>query len=592
MIVFLPVAKQARKNKPAFRSTDYTCLLKPQTYSDVYHFAYSRCAVDIMISKRISDKEFNWMLNPPIRTTYFGELQDELMMKMHSLQLATVVVIGDINILSLPYHHFDGFIIFLFGKELSSELNGGRDLLSNVLIQELKIVFIILGIADDLKPITQFVNTYSLYQSVVILEDVMYQEINIFTWNHGDCGKISNITLLDSCRNNKSLDKSKFESINRPTNFENCTLNILTISQPPFMKNRDDGTKEGSDILLIKIITSHLGFNFVLNSQHRSLRQELHFGNLYDKIDAIVFLRIYYTESFSWFIPRAASHPRISSPTRVFSSFVWGCVFIVFVLVSICLKYLGLFGFRDRTNFSFFIICFGLFLNVAAPRIPSGTKLRIILFSWVTFSIAFNTVFQAYMTSFFTDPGRQHQIDNLDELEESDLKLFFDPYRITYWHLMINNITDYYFSINISHTIKSVVYGSRIGLLLSDEVFIYNLPEVPRDFNWKLVFHKFSKSTINIHRTLQLHITSPFVPLVNSVVEKLVEGGIVDKVVRSNVDPTGKKLGDVSEESLINIFEPLSLFHIFSSCMYLFIGLFLSFVFFVAEILLHKLSSN
>ncbi|KAJ9576759.1 hypothetical protein L9F63_025340 [Diploptera punctata] len=514
-----------------------------------------------MISKRISNTEFNWMLNPPNRTTYFSELQDELMMKMHSLQLATVVVVGDINILPLTYHHFDGFIIFLFGKKLSSELNGGRDCLSNVLIQELKIVFIILGIADDLKPITQFVNTYSLYQSVVILEDVTYQKINIFTWYHGDCGKVSDIALLDSCGNNKSLDKSKFESIKRPTNFENCTLNVMAISQPPFMKQREDGTKEGSDILLVKIITSHLGFNLVFNSQNRSMRENVYFGNSYNKIDAIVFLRIYYTESSSWFIPRAASHPRISSPTRVFSSLVWGCVFIVLCLFLY-----------------FFIICFGLFLNVAAPRIPSGTKLRIILFSWVTFSIAFNTVFQAYMTSFFTDPGRQHQIDNLDELEESDLKLFLDPYRITYWHLMINNITDYYFSVNISHTIASVVNGSRIGLLLSDEVFIYNLPEVPRDFNWKLVFHKFSKSTINIHRTLQLHITSPFVPLLNSVVENF------------NVDPTGKKLGDVSEESLINIFEPLSLFHIFSSFMYLFIGLFLSFVFFVAEILLHKLS--
>ncbi|KAJ9576762.1 hypothetical protein L9F63_025343 [Diploptera punctata] len=545
-----------------------------------------------MISKLISGKGFNWLLNPPVRTTYFGDLQDDLMMKMHSLQLATFVVVSEIYTFSLTYQHFEGFIIFLFGKELSSELNRSRNLLSNVLIQELKIVFIILGITDDLKPITKFVNTYSLYQSVVILEDVMYQEINVFTWYHGDCGKISNITLLGSCGKTKSLVKSKFESIKRPNLFENCTLNVLSISDPPFMKHLDHGTKEGSDIQLVKIITSHLGFNLVFNSQHRSLRENVYFGNSYNKIDAIIFLRRYYTQTFSWFIPRAVSHPRISSPTRVFSSLVWGCVFIVFVLVSICLKYFGFFDFRDRTNFNFFIISFGLFLNVPAPRIPSGTKLRIILFSWVTLSIAFNTVFQAYMTSFFTEPGRQHQIDNLGELEESDLKLFLDPYKITYWHLMINKITDYYFSINISHTIASVVNGSRIGLLLSDEVFIYNLPEVPRDFNWKLVFHKFSKSTVNIHRTLQLHITSPFVPLLNSVVEKLVEGGIVYKVVRSNVDPTGKKLGDVPEESLINIFEPLSLFHIFSSFMYLFIGLFLSFVFFVAEILLHKLSSN
>jgi hypothetical protein len=58
------------------------------------------------------------------------------------------------------------------------------------------------------------------------------------------------------------------------------------------------------------------------------------------------------------------------------------------------------------------------------PRAPS---LRSLFLAWVCFSIAFSTVFQAFLTTFLSDSGYITPIQNLDELFGSGMKLVYDP---------------------------------------------------------------------------------------------------------------------------------------------------------------------
>ncbi|KAJ9576764.1 hypothetical protein L9F63_025345 [Diploptera punctata] len=503
--------------------------------------------------------------------------------------MGSVLIVGKMNTLPLAFHHFDGFIIVLLEQDFSPFLpDRFPDLMYNSYIRKMKIIFVILGKPNSLEPLVVFVERYSLYQAIVLIKDEFSDEINIFIWYSGNCGDMSNITLLHTCKKGETLEESMFESIKRPTDFENCTILEIVPNDPPFSYQAEyNGTtiREGSDVSIVEIIASHFGFNLIYNMAVDKPRFRIEYGNPITKINQIAHMKRYCTKMFTWFVPRAQSNPRISSLTRVYSSLVWICVLLVLVFVSSFLKYLGAFGSSDISEN--ILSSFGLFLNVSAPRTPPGTKLRTIFFAWVAFSISFTTVFQAYMTSFFTDPGRKHQMDTLDELENSDLKLYLDRYRMNYWHLMIRKIRIYYFpSSTLAHKIEMGVNNSDIALLLSDEYFTYNFP---REINWKFVFHKFSEPTVSIHHAMFMHITSPFVPLVNKVTERLVEAGIVDHLVSSYVDPTGQRFSDKSEESLIDIFEPLSLFHIFSSILYLFLGFSLSFIAFFGEVLVYWL---
>jgi hypothetical protein len=58
------------------------------------------------------------------------------------------------------------------------------------------------------------------------------------------------------------------------------------------------------------------------------------------------------------------------------------------------------------------------------PRAPS---LRSLFLAWVCFSIAFSTVFQAFLTTFLTDSGYKTPIQSMDELFVSDMKLAYHP---------------------------------------------------------------------------------------------------------------------------------------------------------------------
>ena len=47
--------------------------------------------------------------------------------------------------------------------------------------------------------------------------------------------------------------------------------------------------------------------------------------------------------------------------------------------------------------------------------------------SWVCFSLAFSTVFQAFLTTFLIDSGYKRPIQNMDELYASGIKLAYSP---------------------------------------------------------------------------------------------------------------------------------------------------------------------
>jgi hypothetical protein len=58
------------------------------------------------------------------------------------------------------------------------------------------------------------------------------------------------------------------------------------------------------------------------------------------------------------------------------------------------------------------------------PRTPS---LRSLFLAWVCFSIAFSTVFLAFLTTFLVDSGYKTPIQSMDELFGSGMKLAYDP---------------------------------------------------------------------------------------------------------------------------------------------------------------------
>jgi hypothetical protein len=66
-------------------------------------------------------------------------------------------------------------------------------------------------------------------------------------------------------------------------------------------------------------------------------------------------------------------------------------------------------------------------LGVSVSTMPHAPSLRSLFLAWVCFSIAFSTVFLAFLTTFLIDSGYKPPIQNMDELFGSGMKLAYDP---------------------------------------------------------------------------------------------------------------------------------------------------------------------
>ncbi|KAJ9598974.1 hypothetical protein L9F63_010568 [Diploptera punctata] len=229
------------------------------------------------------------------------------------------------------------------------------------------------------------------------------------------------------------------------------------------------------------------------------------------------------------------------------------------------------------------MITWGLLLGVSVRYVPRNIRQHIVFFAWVIFSIAFSTVFQTFMTSFFTDPGRHHQIDSVEEMDASNLELILDTYQIKHWHLMISNNSHYCFSIyGNQDSLKVAANDTNAAVLFSEDIFMYNYPLIPEG-NRRTQFYKIREKTFSVHRTLVMYPSNPYLPIVNEIVRRLVESGIVNKIVDDIINPTGKRLGS---EEFLDEYVSLTLFHMFSCFSYFAFGIILSVAVFFGEICL------
>jgi hypothetical protein len=78
---------------------------------------------------------------------------------------------------------------------------------------------------------------------------------------------------------------------------------------------------------------------------------------------------------------------------------------------------------RESSLTNFWAVILGVSVSTM-PRTPSLSSLFL---TWVFFSLAFNTVFQVFLTTFLFDSDYETPIQNIDELLAWDIKLAYPP---------------------------------------------------------------------------------------------------------------------------------------------------------------------
>jgi hypothetical protein len=126
--------------------------------------------------------------------------------------------------------------------------------------------------------------------------------------------------------------------------------------------------------------------------------------------------KVHYVSGLLWIVPCAEPFERWTSVSRVFSASVWLLTFITIALSAVFVYSISKWRpqFLEevdhyRTISHFFYNVWATLLGTSVPKMPVTDHLKIFFVMLVLYSLAINTLFQAFLTSYLIEPGFRKQ---------------------------------------------------------------------------------------------------------------------------------------------------------------------------------------
>jgi hypothetical protein len=216
--------------------------------------------------------------------------------------------------------------------------------------------------------------------------------------------------------------------------------------------------------------------------------------------------------------------------------------------------------------------------------------------AWVCCSLAINTVFQAYLTTFLVDPGFEKSITSVDEVFDSGIKYGF---KSAFFDRAYNNKTDpssmkiLKNRIDCVEIFKCVLWTVRYKNISTLSISLY-MDDLFSDYSDELKDYQFCglKETpvLVTDMVMTLQKGSPLLGRVDEIIGRLIEGGIATYL--QNFNPETKsfsKANPSTSSSLLDEYAALNVSNMQSALFLFLFGHSLGLITFLFEILYFKL---
>jgi hypothetical protein len=445
-------------------------------------------------------------------------------------------------------------------------------------------------------------------------------DLHVFSWfpfipPSGYCGALNRIIATDAWMSNNRkfiFNKDLFAS-SIPKNLGLCPLKVSTFHFPPFVMYPDESdvtllSMGGVEMEMLRHISEAMNFSVVLppradNATDSKIENGSWTGPIGDLLhnrcdialgawcytlkDSLIVdgTNSYFTEEFTWFIPRAEMYPRFLSMSRVFASNVWLLIFVVMLLAAVLFYRVAVSQTAGESNtYKHFTMClfnaWSVVLGVGVHEMPRSDLLRGIFCLWLMYSLAINTVFQTYVTTYLVDPGHRYQIDSAEDVIESGSEVYVcDFLQDLLSDDLLNQLKSWRNCGNANQCLMAAS-RSRGVVMISGKVFVEYKAEEQSD---AFMYHESSRDLFHFHIVMVLKKGSPFLDRINIVIRRLVEGGFPVKFYKDIILKKDlKSLPEYTSE-----YVSMSVPHLQSAFVAMFIGMSLSALLFAGELLMN-----
>jgi len=245
----------------------------------------------------------------------------------------------------------------------------------------------------------------------------------------------------------------------------------------------------------------------------------------------------YFKGGFVWVVPYPDRFPRWMSVFRVFTSFAWLQMIVTIVFVSFVLWCLPRIPINqvDATRTISANICdaCAVVLGVSLPQMPRSVYIRIFFIFWVAYGLAINTVYQAFLTSFLTDPGFLTPIRDLDELLDSGIEYgylrFVDRYLDASNKKYKQILTDRKECFNTTACLERVAVKKDLAQCVSRQTLDYAVLNKFRDASGMPLIYPFADDFAQYNVVMYLQKGSPLLDAFNHIIVYAMQAGLLDK---------------------------------------------------------------
>lgn len=405
------------------------------------------------------------------------------------------------------------------------------------------------------------------------------------------------------------------------SDLEGCPIFILTAEYPPFVVSVPHVTpntskklvfEEGPVMRLLKTVSSKMNMTEnITGVETDRVFPELFtkikdgkFDVLFSPLSLLHFGKTFLDETYvlsqkrgRFVVPCGQTFARWNSVIRVFSPDLWLTVFLSMLIACIlmlcltsCLNKLSQSEYQVYQRLSSCLISmWAVLLGLSVSVMPRADIFRVFFSTWLIYCLAVNTVFQAFLTTFLINPGRERHIQSIQELLSSGLPYGFDPQ----CDKTFNDTEEIVMRTILQHRIPCspyttcmdwVAYHRNFSTPSTDNIVDYFITTKYVDYQGQPLLCTLKEEYYSSNNVIHMMKGNPLFQRVNEIVGRIVESGIFNQWTKEFFDSLKLKKGVISLRTLQDEYYNLNLEHIQSAFWVLCVGLGLGIAVFVAQL--------
>jgi len=308
--------------------------------------------------------------------------------------------------------------------------------------------------------------------------------------------------------------------------------------------------------------------------------------------------------SIRWYVPCSVKYPRWSSVFRILSVELWLVLIISIVIATISTTLVGRYsctsewqGYKILTSSLTKLLA--VILGVSVSKMPRAQSLRLLFLAWVCFSLAFSTVFQAFLTTFLIDSGYKTPIQNMDELFDSGIKL---AYQAAYSSIFENGDESVALKVNRNSLICPsfkvcidwAIYQKNVTILLNDKFAEDNFANgnFVGEESEPLLCRLEDGIVYSYDQSMEMFHGDPLMRRFKEIIDRMVEAGLYNYWISLNVN-----IRKIFSRKIAIVHPPdgyysFNLYHMQPAFYILLMGLGISAVCFMIELLYSRVLSK